>query len=150
MKYPPITYKLLKEKKACQSQLDLFEQHIGLNEPIPLTDETIQNFSKLFDIIWAANNLLDFYDCTEFYKAIAPAADEYNKAMAPAYAEYLKADETAYSKYQKAKDILLAEYNKAKDPVQAEFKKAIATALAEFKKAIATVFVRLYKQGMTS
>jgi hypothetical protein len=139
MKYPPITYNLLKEKKACKEQLDLFEQRIGLNKPIPLTKKTIQKFSQLFDLDWAANNLLDLDD-----------QNEYKKAMAPAYAEYLKADETAYSKYQKAKDILLAEYNKAKDPVQAEFKKAIATAFAEYDKAKATVFVRLYKQGLTS
>jgi len=143
MKYPPITYSLLKEKNACQDQLDLFEKYIGLNEPIPLTDETIQKFSTLFDIRWAAKNLLDAVDRNEYFKTIAPAYAEYDKVKDTAYAEYFKARATAKAEYEKG--IAWAEYQKARATAFAEYDKGIATAWAEYNKATAPEFVRLYK-----
>ena len=90
MKYPPITYSLLKEKEACKEQLDLFEQHIGLNKPIPLTKKTIQKFSPLFDISWAADHLLDAVDRNEYKKAKATAWTEYKKARATEFVRLYK------------------------------------------------------------
>ena len=139
MKYPPITYNLLIEKNACKAQLDLFELHIGLNKPIPLTKKTIQKFSPLFDISWAANNLLDYDDRME-----------YRKAMAPAWTEYYKATDTAYAEYDKVKDTAWTEYHKAIKPALAEYDKGIATAWAEYYKACTPEFVRIYKRGLTS
>ena len=150
MKYPPITYNLLKEKNACQDQLDLFKQHIGLIEPIPLTTETIQKFSQDFDIDWAADHLLDAVDRKEYHKAKDTAWAELEKATKPALAEYDKAIAPALAEYDKAIAPALAELEKAIAPVRAEYEKARTTAWAEYNKAKATEFVRLYKQDLTS
>jgi hypothetical protein len=103
MKYPPITYSLLKEKKACTSQLDLFEQRIGLYEPIQLTDETIPKFSQIFDIDWSAYNLLDSNDWLEFNKSTDPALTEFNKEKLMALDEYRKTLNKAHDKLCKSK-----------------------------------------------
>ena len=128
MKYPPITHALLKKKKACQKQLDLFEKHIGLNKPIPLTKKTIDKFTHIFDIDWAARNLLDSDDFAEFDKVTAPASAEYDKAFDAAWAEYEKVRLAAWAEYDKVCD----------------------SALAEFNKVQATEFVRIYKRGLTA
>ena len=89
--YLPITYALLLEKKACQSQLDLVEKHFGKEEAIPLTKAVIAKFGSLFDISWAANKLLTQEDLAEYKKVTDHASAEYEKVKANAWAEYEKA-----------------------------------------------------------
>jgi hypothetical protein len=163
MKYPPITYSLLKEKRACKEQLDLFDLHIGQNKPIPLTKTTIQQFGSIFDIDWAANNLLDSDDLTKFENAIYAAYDKYSTAKTTALAEFNKAKATAADEYNKivattrskyfAMDIAeihTEKYSTAFTVIWDDFRKSIDTAEFEYKKAMATEFVKIYKQGLTS
>ncbi len=122
MKYPPITLELLKSKDACTSQLDLFQTHFG-DGPVPLTEEVFTKFASVFDINWAARNLLHVKDLIEYSEISAPAYVEYNKVCAPAYAEY----EKIYAS------------------VWAEYEKVCASARAEYQKVCALTFLRLYK-----
>ncbi len=85
MKYPPITLELLKSKKACQPQLDLFQTQFGEGS-VPLTEEVFTKFASVFDINWAANNLMNSEDYSE-----------YKKVRDSAWAEYL----SAYDEYEK-------------------------------------------------
>ncbi len=96
MKYPPITLELLKSKKACQPQLDLFQTQFG-EGPVPLTEEVFTKFASVFDISWAANNLLNTEDWVEYDKVSASASAEYEKVRDSAWAEYL----SAYDEYEK-------------------------------------------------
>jgi hypothetical protein len=136
MKYQPITYDLLKENKACKDQLALFEQYIGLHEPIPLNDETIEKFSPVFDIDWAVQKLFDVADLLEYDKIIETHWKEYWKILNPLAAKRNKALSDHNPVDLAAADI---EYNKAKE-----------AAWPILYKACATEFVRLYKQGLTS
>jgi hypothetical protein len=135
--YPPITYSLLVEKKACQPQLDLFEKHFGKTKAIPLTKKVVTKFSSVFDIDWAADRLLTKED----YK-------EYNKVQAPALEEYKKVNSQALEEYKKVNSQALEEYNKVKAPAFEEYNKVKAPALEEYKKVTALAFVEIYKKGM--
>lgn len=136
--YPPITYSLLVEKQACQSQLYLFEHLFGKVNAIPLTSEVVDKFSSLFSIDWAANNLLTNEDSVEYVKGKAPAYAEYMKVINPAYAEYMKVTVRAcWEKFMKDKAIAYEEYLKVSDP-----------AYAEYNKAIALIFIEIYKRGL--
>jgi hypothetical protein len=126
MKYPPITYALLKEKKACEEELALFRHHIGLNEPIPLNDETIQKFADLFDIEWSARNLLDLEDYLEYKKISIPAYQDFENMRACAW---VKCDCNSKSLIGNT----WGEYTKILHQVQ-----------SKYFKIVATEFVRLY------
>ena len=134
--YQPITYNLLKENKACKKQLDLFELHIGLNKPIPLTDETIQKFSQVFDIDWAVQKLCIVQDVIEYDKAVESHWQDYFKTLNPFTAKCQKA---------------LADHNTVDLAIaQSEYNKVKETSLPILYKALATEFVRIYKRGLTS
>jgi hypothetical protein len=160
MKYPPITYSLLKKKKACKKQLDLFEKHIGRIEPMPLTKKTIEKFRQLFDLDWAAENLLDSEDLHEYKKARTTAYAEFEKAWSDASAEYNKVIAPVRTEYNKTLALSGDEYviaaahdkfNKATDPTahaNVKYLKATASANVKYYKATATEFVRIYKRGL--
>ena len=127
MKYPPITLELLKSKKACQGQLDLFQTHFG-DTPVPLTEEVFTKFSSEFDIGWAASNLLDSTDFSEYDKVRDKALTEYDKATNTAKAEYYKVSGTALTEYEKVLALARTEYYKATEAAYAEYDKVIALA----------------------
>lgn len=118
MTYPPIDYKLLKEKKACTEQLDLFKKLFGDN-PIPLTDRTIQKFSPILDILWAAENILTPNHLLEFNVVHIPAEKEYEEC---------------------SNMIWLDHVNNLKPGLE----KTITTHWNNYQKIIAKEFVRLY------
>lgn len=150
MKYPPITYALLQEKDACKDHLDLFEQHIGRNEPIPLTDDTIQKFGDVFDVSWAAEWLLDSHDFSEFYYETAPAYNDYNNKCILAWNECKKVRNLGLGEFSKFGGITLAEYDKLRQAAEIKYEKTRRANWSEFEKAKAIVFVRIYKRGLTS
>ena len=82
--YEPITYSLLKSKNACHDQLALFKKHFGVKKSIPLTKVVANKFAAVFDINWAAKNLLNPSDLAEYNKVYDPAWAEYEKVSASA------------------------------------------------------------------
>ncbi len=118
MKYPPITLELLKSKKACQPQLDLFQTHFGEGS-VPLTEEVFTKFASEFDIGWAAYTLLNSED-----------RNEYNEVADPAYAKYTKVCDSAWAEYQKVRAPAWAEYQKVRNPGLSEYIKVCASAYA--------------------
>ena len=94
--YPKITYSLLVEKNACKPQLDLFEKHFGKVKAIPLTKSIVSKFGSVFNIDWAASNLLTPKDFKEYNKVKAPALEEYKKVKAQAWEEYNKVKAQAF------------------------------------------------------
>jgi uncharacterized membrane protein YqiK len=132
MKYQPITYSLLVEKKACQSELNLVAKHFGKTKAIPLTKA-----ASVFDIDWAAKNLLTKEDLAEYKKVVVLAFAEYDKVNTLAWAEYKKVTAQALAEYKKVNTLAWAEYQKVNAP-----------AWAEYQKVRAQEFVRLYKKGM--
>ena len=162
MKYPPITLELLRSKKACQSQLVLFQKYFG-DSPVTLTEEIFTKFSSKFDISWASRNLLYLKDLTEYLKVrdtayavyekvrdaywseylkvTAPTWDEYNEALVE---EYEKVRGWDYSEYQKVRDAAWDEYQKVSEPASAKYKKVIEPAYAEYHKVNALTFLKLY------
>ena len=103
MKYPQITYDLLKSKNACDSQLELFGTHIGLTNSIELTQESALKYCNIFDIDWAAKNLLALDDLVEYNKVRDQALAECEKVRAPAWAEYNKVRAPAWAEYNKVR-----------------------------------------------
>lgn len=152
--YPPITYELLKSKRACKNQLDLVKEHFGM-EPIPLTDKVIDEFSSTFDVAWAARHLLTNNDLALYLKSKAVAFTKldsiYTAAISiyrPIYEEcqvaYMKDDSDAVS-YRKDVD----KHIKIETDALADYRKAYNPAAAEYNTTVAREFVRIYKAGMT-
>jgi len=132
MKYPPITAELLKSKKACYGQVELFKDYFW-NSPAPLTEEVFTKFASQFDIDWAAMHLLDSTDLAE-----------YRKVTAPALTEFLKVRDTAWAEYDKVKTLAWTEYLRISDPAWVEYEKVKAPAWAEYDKVTALAFLKLY------
>lgn len=118
MTYPPIDYKLLKEKNACQEQLDLFKKLFN-DQPIPLTDKSIQKFSPILDVLWAAENLLSENDLLQF-----------NQVHITAEKEFEESSNTTWNLYV--------------DNLKLGLEKTITTHWNMYQKIIAKEFVRLY------
>ncbi len=146
--YQPITYSLLKSKNACQQQLDLIETHFGKIKPIPLTKKIISQFGSLFDINWAAKNLLTSADLEEYDKVTAPALEEYEKVTETAWNEYEKLKFIAWEKYIIVTVTATKEFNKVITPAWEEYEKIKDSAWEECNKVKASEFIRIYKQGM--
>lgn len=123
--YQPITYSLLKSRYACRAQLTLFKRHFGKVEPIPLTNEVAIKFGSVFDLGWAAENLLNSVDYSEFIKITETATEKLAKATESEWKNYLEGV------------ITIRDYNKITLPL-----------LKNFEKVTATEFVRIYKKGM--
>ena len=143
MKYPPITAELLKSKKACYGQVELFKDYFW-NSPAPLTEEVFTKFASQFDIDWAAMHLLDSTDLAEYDKVQRPAWDEYAKVTVPALTEFLKVRDTAWAEYDKVKTLAWTEYLRISDPAWVEYEKVKAPAWAEYDKVTALAFLKLY------
>lgn len=137
MKYLPITYSLLKKKKACEDHLKLFEYHIGRIEPIPLNDETIEKYYFVFSMFWAASHLLDSKDLAEFRIVREIALKEYEDTLTSVRLRYN--DKQELTLFEKAL------YRKLADD---EYSEAHRIAINQYNKALATEFVRLYKLGL--
>ena len=90
MKYPPITLELLKSKEACQEQLDLFKTYFG-NTSVPLNKKVFTKLASQFDIVWAADHLLDRTDLVEYEKVRDTAWGEHKKVTALAFLKLYKA-----------------------------------------------------------
>lgn len=158
MKYPPITYNLLKEKKACAKHLALFKKHIGLNKPIPLTDETIEKFGSVFDISWAALNLLTPSDYQQFLNTQDLAFMELEKSTKDFTLKKVEACERATRKYskiikstyenQEVKNRALIQWKIATDAAWDKYDISSRTFEIKYLKVQAAEFVRLYKKGM--
>lgn len=122
--YPPITYELLESKNACTYQLELVKEHFGL-EPIPLTESVVEQFGVLFDIEWAAENLLTDVDYDKWiatseltvssYQSFIDASQlEYDQTMAesfsyardhdPTYSTHISVSQSAWNKFREIRD----------------------------------------------
>lgn len=157
MSYVPITYSLLKEKKACYHELQKFVEVVGLNKPMTLTKEFVNKFYYDFTVEWSAENLLTQKD----YK-------EYKKVKKLAFADFHKIKNVAWSRYQKEMEPVLTQYriskNLAKTKIQHHcifnvYKEALDVSWASYVKVVdaahrkcckiaAQEFVNIYKKGM--
>lgn len=149
--YQPITYSLLIEKNACTKQLALFKKHFGKVNAISLTSEIVDKFSNLFDIAWAAHNLLTKEDCEEYSKVSGNSWEEYYRMKDNARNEFNKVWNTAWAEYRKAiTPATWTEFNKVTASAGAEYEKATTTAREKYTKLETLAFVKIYKRGMKS
>ena len=104
-----ITLAQLKAKKACQSQLDLFEKYFG--ESVELTKNIWNKYRSHFDIYWVGNKLL-----TKKERAT------YESIRDPAWATYKSIRDQAWATYESIFDPALATYESIRDPALATYK----------------------------
>jgi preprotein translocase subunit Sss1 len=127
-----ITVEMLKTRKACSDQVELFERVFPQGAPV-----SMRSFAKArkagLDTRWTAHLLG------------GPALVEYKKVRDPAWAEYKKVRDPAWAEYEKARDAAWAEYEKARAPAWVEYKKARDAAWAEYEKARAPAWVEYEK-----
>jgi vacuolar-type H+-ATPase subunit H len=100
-----ITVKLLRELKACESQVDKFIETFGKDAEVIPTMELAEKYGSEFNIHWLANILLNFDQRKVYDEAIAPAKKIYDEAIAPARKIYNKATTPAQKIYNKASAI---------------------------------------------
>jgi hypothetical protein len=122
MKYPPITYALLKDNNACAEELKIFKKHFGTKKPIPLTKKTINKFAYIFTVTWAASYLLDAEDYDQYCSAVMQ--------LRTAYTNKRDAART------KCKNLWTEKYFKESDKLR-----------NQFLKDRATIFVDIYKKA---
>lgn len=131
--YPPITYKLLKSKKACKAELSLVKKHFGL-KPITLSDDIAVKFATTFNVSWAAPALLNKKDCSKYnsyyFKALIIFANFDKKQRAKLKKVELSVKDTVYS------------------DVVAFYQSAVTKEWDKFRERIALKFAQLYRKGM--
>ena len=79
-----ITLRLLKLLRACQGQVDLFENTFG--ESVEVTVDLARQHASTFDFQWLAERTLK-----------APALAEYDRVKPTAWAEYERVKPTAWA-----------------------------------------------------
>lgn len=150
--YQPINYRLLKSKGACAEELALFKEHFGVKKSVPLTEAVARKFGTVFNIDWAAENLLSYNDYLDFQGAYESHIEEYVYATTKHMNEYDKAEEKLWYEYKKrgAGKLMWDEYEESLKPFTDKYNKATKPACDKYKKAKAIEFVRIYKRGLTS
>ena len=84
-----LTLETLKQKKACNDQLEKFENLFG--KQVIITVDLCRVHAKDFDWIWASDYLLTDLARAEHERAIASAQAEYERVTVSAWAElYIK------------------------------------------------------------
>lgn len=144
--YQPITYSLLKEKNAFYEDLNLFKEHFGETEAVPLTTEGFIQLGKIFEMIRAANILLTKEDFEEYKKVTHQMAIEYTKVTDPALIKYTKIYGKATEEYNKT--LSNVDYRKVMDTAWIEYMNVRSTAIAELNKVVVPIFIDIYKKGM--
>ena len=149
-----ITLAMLRAKKACEDQRELFKATFGEEAEVTL-DNCLKAAAADLNLPWAAEAFFTSPVRAEYDKVCAAAQVEYNKVCAPGRAEYdkvrtaaqaeyekvcAKACDAAWAEYNKACDAAWAEYNKVRAPARVEYDKVCAAAWAEYAKVCARAF----------
>ena len=102
-----ITYRMLKAKGACYTQVELFKKTFP--EGAKLSVELAVSVASKFDFDWAARNLLSEASRAAYEEAVAPLWAAYEEAVAPLWAAYKEAKAPLWAAYEEAKAKLFAE-----------------------------------------
>jgi hypothetical protein len=82
-----VNYALLKSKRACQIQLDLWLETFGKKD-VKLTLAKAKKYGHLFDADWAAENLLNPTQRQAYLAVQGPARQAYEAVQVPAWQAY--------------------------------------------------------------
>ena len=115
-----LTAQMLRDKKACGEQVELFVELFG--ESVSVTQKRCAAHANEFDWEWAAEKLLP----------------------KPAWAEFDKVRDAAWAEFDKVRDVAWAEYDKVCNAAWAEYYKVRDAALAKYHRVCAVTFARLY------
>ena len=129
-----LTLQTLVAAGACTSQCDLFEGCFG--QQVDITPELCVSVAPLFNLDWAARNLLS----ADAYKAYdkGPSAD--------AYKAYCEARSAAYKAYDEARSAAYKAYDKASAAAYKAYEEARSAAHKAYREALAFAFGRAYCQ----
>jgi hypothetical protein len=94
-----LTLQQLKNKRACQGQVDLFRQTFG--ESVEITPALCESVAARFDWNWASANLLTPAASAEYERIQGPAYAEYKRVQGAALAEYERVEGAAYTEYER-------------------------------------------------
>ena len=113
-----ITITMLKEKFACQEQIELFDSLFGCE--VEVTRESCRAVASRFDWEWGAKNILS-----------APARAEYERICAPARAKYVRISDPARAEYVRISNQAWAEKERISAQAKAEYERICAQAWAD-------------------
>jgi len=119
-------------KKACEEQRQLFRQNFGAGGEV--TRAKILSVAHLFDLGWAANNLLTKSGRAEYERVEGPARAEYARVEGPAWTEYQRVRGLAWAEYERAQGPARAEYERVEGLARAEYERAQGPARAEYQR----------------
>ncbi len=111
-----ITYEELMHARACEEQLDLFENTFGDS----VTFDTLEAFvtacqSHPFDYEWAAENLLTRAASAGYTRVKAAARADYERVTAAALAAYNRVKAAARTDYDRVTAAARADYDRVRD-----------------------------------
>ena len=142
-----ITYRMLEDKGACNTQVELFKKTFPNGAEVSV--ETAVSVASKFDFDWAAHNLLSEASRAAYKEAVAPLWAAYKEAVAPLWAAYEEAVAPLWAAYEEAVAPLWAAHKEAEAPLWAAYKEAEAPLWAAYKEAKAKLFAELYIKGNT-
>ena len=97
-----ITAALLKRKRACSSQVALFEELFP--NDVEVTEAVCVSVADKFNWDWAAQNLLSASASAEYERVCAPASAEYERVRASASAEYERVTAQTFGRLAETSD----------------------------------------------
>ena len=134
-----ITTEILKSKKACQDQVDLFIETFP--EGTEVTEEACLKAASVgIDFEWASENLLNKDQLKAYEKAITPLWEVYEASTIPTWEAYEEAITPLWEAYEEAKAPLWEAYEETKAPLLKAYKEAKAPLLKAYKESIAIAF----------
>ena len=97
-----VTLQQLKDYKACDRQVELFEKYFG--NSVVLTKRIIKKYCSKFDIDWLANEVLSDPLWKQYEDAVAPLRKQYEDAVAPLWKQYLEAKALTFFELYESKE----------------------------------------------
>jgi len=140
-----ITTELLKEKNACEDDIEIFQAEWP--DGAEMTLENLLRIVELeLDLDWFTENFLDESAQREYDEAIAPARRECDEAIASAHQKYDEAIAPAHQKYQEAIASAHQKYQEAIASAHQKYDEVTALAYRKYQEATASIIFELLKK----
>ena len=105
-----VTAAILRRKKACKEQVDMFVETFGAPAKVKITEALCVKHAQKFNWNWAAQRLLRAVSYAEYLAKRAPRDTDYDAKIATLCADYRARREPLEAEYRAKREPLYAEY----------------------------------------
>lgn len=137
-----ITSDILRQKRACDDQIELFIELGG--DRLELTKALCLKHANKFDWLWAGRNLLTPEGRTKFSHLMASARTEYDYRERLARTEYERIRKSVWAQFEPEKNPTLNEYLRIEKPARADYKRIERQLWAQYRRSYAAAFFQAW------